>query len=133
MWYIFWEGYIFLQNLPGRFVLCSNGQIYSGDSAKFCDLLRIYELYHICKTFEAPNYRSYTLNIAHLKVFLVLIHKLFWSDCFQYQTVSNYDQNSANSERISKKFQKLSMYSNKNSSSRQLWLLDLLIMPVYKL
>ena len=27
------------------FVLCSNSQIYSGDFAKFCGLLRIYELY----------------------------------------------------------------------------------------
>ena len=27
------------------FVLCSNGQIYGGDFAKFCGLLRIYELY----------------------------------------------------------------------------------------
>ena len=35
----------FLRNLHGRFVLCSNGQIYGGDFAKFCGLLRIYELY----------------------------------------------------------------------------------------
>ena len=27
------------------FALCSNGQIYGGDFAKFCGLLRIYELY----------------------------------------------------------------------------------------
>ena len=26
-------------------MLCSNGQIYGGDFAKFCGLLRIYELY----------------------------------------------------------------------------------------
>jgi hypothetical protein len=26
-------------------VLCSNGHIYSGDFAKFCGLLRIYEFY----------------------------------------------------------------------------------------
>ena len=35
----------FLQNHHLRFVLCSNGQIYGGDFAKFCGLLRIYELY----------------------------------------------------------------------------------------
>ena len=45
--HIFWEGHKFLRNLHRRFVLCSNGQIYGGDFAKFCGLLRIYELY-IC-------------------------------------------------------------------------------------
>ena len=34
-----------MQNLHRRFVLCSNGQIYGGDFAKLCGLLRIYELY----------------------------------------------------------------------------------------
>ena len=34
----------FLRNLQRRFVLCSNGQIYGGDFAKFRGLLRIYEL-----------------------------------------------------------------------------------------
>ena len=43
--HIFWEGHKFLRNLHCRFVLCSNGQIYSGDFAKICGLLRIYELY----------------------------------------------------------------------------------------
>ena len=33
-----------MQNLHCRFVLCSNGQIYGGDFAKICGLLRIYEL-----------------------------------------------------------------------------------------
>ena len=33
-----------LRNLHRRFVLCSNGQIYGGDFAKFCGLLMIYEL-----------------------------------------------------------------------------------------
>ena len=42
--HIFWEGQKILRNLHSRFVLCSNGQIYSGDFAKFCGLLRIYEL-----------------------------------------------------------------------------------------
>ena len=35
----------FLQNHHLRFVRCSNGQIYGGDFAKFCGLLRIYEFY----------------------------------------------------------------------------------------
>ena len=36
----------FLQNHHLRFFLCSNGQIYGRDFAKFCGLLRIYELYN---------------------------------------------------------------------------------------
>ena len=43
--HIFWEDHNILRNLHRRFVLCSNGQIYDGDFAKFCVLLRIYELY----------------------------------------------------------------------------------------
>ena len=31
----FWEGHNILRNLQRRFVLCSNGQIFSGDFAKF--------------------------------------------------------------------------------------------------
>ena len=42
--HIFWEGHKILRNLPCRFVLCSNSQIYGRDFAKFCGLLRIYEL-----------------------------------------------------------------------------------------
>ena len=34
----------FLQSLQRRFALCSYGQIYNGDFAKFCCLLRIHEL-----------------------------------------------------------------------------------------
>ena len=43
--HIFLEGHKILRNLHLRFVLCSNGQIYGGDFAKFCGLLRIYEVY----------------------------------------------------------------------------------------
>ena len=43
--HIFWEGHKSLQNLHRKFVLWSNGQIYEGDFAKFCGLLRIHELY----------------------------------------------------------------------------------------
>ena len=38
--HIFWEGHKILWNLHRRFVLYSNGQIYSGDFAKFFGLLR---------------------------------------------------------------------------------------------
>ena len=41
--HIIWEGHKILQNLDRRFVLCSNGQIYGGDFAKFCGFLRLYD------------------------------------------------------------------------------------------
>ena len=45
--HILWEGHKILRNLHLNFVLCSASQIYSGDFAKFCGLLTIYELYVI--------------------------------------------------------------------------------------
>ena len=42
--HIFWEGHKILWNLHRRFDRYYIGQIYSGDFAKFCGLLRIYEL-----------------------------------------------------------------------------------------
>ena len=41
---IFWEGHKILQNLDRRFDWHYIGQIYDGDFATFCGLLRIYEL-----------------------------------------------------------------------------------------
>ena len=43
----FWEGHKTLRNLHLTFVLCGASQKYGGDFAKFCGLLRIYELYII--------------------------------------------------------------------------------------
>ena len=43
--HIFWEGHKILRNLHQLFVLCTASQIIGGDFAKFCGLLRIYELY----------------------------------------------------------------------------------------
>ena len=43
--HIFWEGHKNLRNLHQLFVLCTASQIIGGDFAKFCGLLRIYELY----------------------------------------------------------------------------------------
>ena len=42
--HIFWEGFKILQNLHQLFVLFTASQIIGGNFAKFCDLLRIYEL-----------------------------------------------------------------------------------------
>ena len=36
-----------MQNLQQLFVLCTASQIIGGDFTKFCDLLRLYELYPI--------------------------------------------------------------------------------------
>ena len=43
--HMFWEGQKILRNLHQLFVLCTASQIIGGDFAKFCGLLRIYDLY----------------------------------------------------------------------------------------
>ena len=43
--HIFWEGHKILRNLHRRFDWHYIRQIYGGDFEKFCDLLRMYELY----------------------------------------------------------------------------------------
>ena len=50
--HIFWEGYKILRNLLRRFDWHYIGQIYDGDFAKFCGLLRIYELWHEVQTYK---------------------------------------------------------------------------------
>ena len=52
-----------LQNHPRRFVLCSKGQVYGEDFAKFCGLLRIHELYLLTSlmTFPATGNTTGTL------------------------------------------------------------------------
>ena len=44
--HIFWEGHKILRNLPLTFDWHYIGQKWGGDFAKFCGLLKIYELYH---------------------------------------------------------------------------------------
>ena len=43
--HIFWEGHKILPNLHQLFVLCTASQIIGEDFAKFCGLLRVYELW----------------------------------------------------------------------------------------
>ena len=43
--HVFWERHKILQNLHSRFVLRSVNQMYGGNFAKFCDLLKIYQLW----------------------------------------------------------------------------------------
>ena len=61
-----------MQNFHLRFVLCSNGQIYCGDSAKFCGLLRIYELYVIWHD------QIFRMHLGPHGKFLI-IHDKLWS------------------------------------------------------
>ena len=66
--HIFWDGHKFLWNLHRRFVLCSNCQIYGGDFADFCGLLRIYELYYRFVIFRK------SLLWKHLTNFSIMAH-----------------------------------------------------------
>ena len=61
--HIFWEGQKILRNLHRRFVPCSNGQIYSGDFAKFCGLYQIFGQNH---TLYTLNHRSVTVLVTIL-------------------------------------------------------------------
>ena len=55
--HIFWEGHKILWNLHQLFDWQYIGQIIGGDFAKFCGLLRIYELYLLC---AQPQWRKTT-------------------------------------------------------------------------
>ena len=59
--YIFWEGHKILRNLQQLFDWQYIGQIIGGDSAKFCGLLRIYELYD--NAILAIDIKSVSLNV----------------------------------------------------------------------
>ena len=95
-----------MQNLHLWFVLCSASQIYGGDFAKFCDLLRIYELYKELFTFlfflilglESHMYASqwfltvFTAKFPLYLVFRVLDVFLFdgFDAIFQVQPIFSY-------------------------------------------
>ena len=59
--HIFWEAHKILQNLHCRFDCHYIGQIYDGDFAKICGLLRIYELYQHFKIFFSEIISSHYL------------------------------------------------------------------------
>ena len=48
--HIFWKGHKILWNLHHRFDCYNIGQIYCGDFTKISGLLRMYELYVLCKS-----------------------------------------------------------------------------------
>ena len=72
------------------YYVLSNNQIYSGDFAKFCGLLRIYELYHkICPFFSVNKIYSHAEVDEEVEEGLVEIEHpeeeeqimLTWDDC----------------------------------------------------
>ena len=63
----FWEGHKIWQNFHQLFVLCTStftSQIIGGDFAKFCGLLRIYEIYQIASW-------SFSMQLKEKKIILV--------------------------------------------------------------
>ena len=69
---------LFLRNLHRRFVLCSNSQIYGGDFAKFCGLLRIYELYTIPMVLNSSLILPRHQTALHVQIPFILILILFF-------------------------------------------------------
>ena len=70
--HIFWEGHKILRDLHQSFVVSIASQIICGDFAKFCGLLRIYELYQsvpnlICNSelrLEVPTIGTYVMYLC---------------------------------------------------------------------
>ena len=60
--HIFWEGHKIWRNLHRRFDCYYIGQIFGGDFAKICGLLRMYELYQN-KFRSEPNSRKTHQNV----------------------------------------------------------------------
>ena len=87
---------IFLRNHHLRFVLCSNGQIYDGDFAKFCDLLRIYELYS-CSIDSKVIHLSFLTSFSNFADFIAgLLTLHFFNNLFYYAAHTLYNMNFEN-------------------------------------
>ena len=72
--HIFWEGHKILQNLHQLFVPCTASLIVGGDFAKFCGLLRIYELY--LYVFVRLDFVSWTLLEVKININrVILMHR----------------------------------------------------------
>ena len=78
---IFWEGHKILWNIHRRFALCSNGQIYGGDFAKFCGLLRIYELYKLQIMKQLQNNYNYLFPWWQQRVLDIQYNKIIIQFC----------------------------------------------------
>ena len=78
----------FLRNIHSRFVLCLiNGQIYGGDLAKFCGLLRIHELYKQGKKGQGRSYVA--IVYLHRNTYGLLEYILFFFDNFSNISVNH--------------------------------------------
>ena len=72
-----------MRNLHHRFVLSSNGQIYGRDFAKFCGLLRIYELY---------TKRSLVISFLRYFYLAVLKHSSISFESFQMNVIKCFNE-----------------------------------------
>ena len=90
--HIFWEGHNILRNLHQSFVTCTASQIISGDFAKYCGLLRIYELYklHYTGLIIYPYLTVFQMSVTFFRMLgniaIILIWKSFgmriwWKIC----------------------------------------------------
>ena len=75
--HIFWEGHKILRNLHRRYDWHYTGQIYGGDLAKFCGLLRMYELYEIAKEISCQT-KEWHKGLSENRQNLVLWLQLSW-------------------------------------------------------
>ena len=73
--HIFWEGHKIMRNLHRRFDWHCIGQIYDGDFAKFCGILRIYELY-IVAWWRDEYIKLFFVMSKNLLIFLI-VHDLY--------------------------------------------------------
>ena len=82
-----------MRNLHRRFGLCSASQIYGGDFAKFCGLLRIFELYFKEKMFNRITAKSGQVPLDSKCKSLMKLYRIYCDFLIVYFlcVVSNYD------------------------------------------
>ena len=83
-----------MQNLQRRFNCYYIGQIYGGDFAKLCGLLRIYELYksHICSTLFSRSHKFLAPHINELETFFAILYFWTFAQCEKEMTTARLRQ-----------------------------------------
>ena len=76
--HIFWEGHKILRNLQCRFDWHYIEQIYGGDFAKFCGLLRMFELYNLSKIMYSLRIHVTKMTESFILRQLRNIHIIRW-------------------------------------------------------
>ena len=85
-----------MQNLHRRFDVYYIGQIQGGDFAKFCDLLRIYELYS-CSMDSKVIHLSFLTSFSNFADFIAgLLTLHFFNNLFYYAAHTLYNTNFEN-------------------------------------